>query len=169
MKDNVTWDELFMSMVFLIASKSKDNNTHIGAVIVDDDNIVRSLGYNGFPRDIDDTKPERQEKPLKYFWMTHAELNAILNSRTNLSGCRMYTNGTPCAECAKAIIQAGIKEVIVYKKWDADNNPKWRESCSISVDMFVEKGINLRFYDGGILNIQGWRSGKVYPLKERNI
>jgi len=163
----VDWDELFMSMTFLIATKSKDAFTHIGAVIVDDNNIVRSIGYNGFPRGLDDTNLDRQTKDEKYYWMVHAEQNAIYNAKTDLTGCRMYTNGTPCAECAKAIIQSGIKEVIVHKKWDKEfttNHPHWKESCKRTICMFDEIGVHLRYYDGDILRIQGWKDGKVYTI-----
>jgi dCMP deaminase len=159
----VEWDELFMSMVFLIASKSKDERTHIGAVIVDENNIVRSLGYNGFPRGLDDNIPERQEKPEKYFWMVHSEQNAIYNAKTDLSKCRMYTNGMPCADCAKAIIQSGITQVITYKKWNMSDD-KWEESCKIARRMFEEVGVTLRQYNGDILRIQGWKDGKIYTI-----
>lgn len=157
----VTWDELFMSMVFLVASKSKDVHTHVGAVIVDDMNIVRSVGYNGFPRGLDDEVQERLERPEKYSWMVHAELNAILNARTSVSRCRMYTNGIPCVDCAKAIIQSGIREIIVHKDW-GDFNNNWNVDKTLC--MFEEVGIHLRYYDGSILRIQGWKDGKVYTI-----
>jgi dCMP deaminase len=159
----VDWDELFMTMTFLVAAKSKDAFTHVGAVIVDENNIVRSLGYNGFPRGLEDDNEERQKHPEKYFWMVHSEQNAIYNAKTDLTGCRMYTNGIPCADCAKAIIQSGIKEVIVHKQWSETNN-KWEESCKRTVEMFDEVGVRLRFYDGDILRIQGWKDGKVYTI-----
>ena len=76
----ITWDELYMSMTFLVAMKSKDENTHIGAVVVGPDKEVRSIGFNGLPRYVDDDKPERQMKPEKYLWFEHAERNAVYNA-----------------------------------------------------------------------------------------
>lgn len=156
----VTWDELFMSMVFLVASKSEDIHTHVGAVIVDDLNVIRGVGYNGLPRGVEET-PERLDRPEKYLWMVHSEQNAILNSQSSLHKCRMYTNGIPCTECAKAIIQAGIREVIVHKDW-GDFNNNW--NVDVTLRMFDEVGVNLRYYDGNVLRIQGWKDGKVYTI-----
>jgi dCMP deaminase len=160
----VEWDELFMSMVFLIASKSKDIHTHVGAVVVDNNNIIRSMGYNGLPRGVDDNVKSRFEKPEKYLWMVHAEQNAIYNAQSNLQGCRMYTNGIPCNECAKAIIQSGITEVIVHSNWNLFNNKHNLYYIDKSLMMFDEVGINLRYYNGNILNIKGWRDGKEFKL-----
>lgn len=165
--NKVTWDELFMSMAFLVAMKSKDNNTHIGAVIVGPDNEVRSVGYNSFVRGINDDVSERQEKPEKYFWFEHAERNAIYNATLmglSLKNCRMYTNGIPCMDCARGVIQSGIKEVIVHKKWNDGNKLKWKESCAKARDMLIEANVKIRYYDKPILDIMPWRDGSVYEL-----
>lgn len=109
-----------MTLVYLVSTKSKDKTTHYGAVVVGPDNEVRSVGYNSFPRDINDDVLSRQERPEKYFWIEHAERNAINNAALvgiPLKGCKLYTNGIPCAECARSIIQSGIKEVIVDIRW----------------------------------------------------
>ena len=158
------WDDYFMTMVYLTASKSKDKKTHIGAVVVDDLNVVRSLGYNGFPRGLNDNIPERQERPEKYYWMVHAEVNAIYNARTDLRGCRMYTNGVPCAECAKGVIQSGIREVIVDYEWDKDNSDKWRENAERASQMFQEVGVNVRYYKGHFMGIEKFKNGISVPL-----
>lgn len=162
-----SWDELFMSMVFLVATKSKDENTHIGAVIVGPDNEVRSVGYNGFARGIYDDNPERQQPPEKYFWFEHAERNAIYNATlmgVSLKGCRMYTNGIPCMDCARGVVQSGIKEVIVHEKWNNNNDEKWKESCAKALQLFGEAKVGYRFFDKPLLQIKAWRKGKEYAL-----
>lgn len=161
---DVSWDELFMSMVYLIAMKSKDNHTHIGAVVVDKNHKIRSLGYNGFPRGINDNKSWRQEKPEKYFWFEHAETNALHNRDLSLEGCVMYTNGIPCADCARAIIQSGLKEVVYDFYWNEENSDKWKNSCNRSKKMFREARVKLRGYKGRKLNITGWRNGDWWKL-----
>ncbi len=113
----ISWDEYFMGVALLAAERSKDPSTQVGACIVDDQNRILSTGYNGFPQGCsDDDFPWNRDESLgetKYQFVVHAELNAILNARgKNLSGAKVYVALFPCNECAKAIIQAGIKEVI---------------------------------------------------------
>lgn len=112
----ISWDEYFMGIAMLSAYRSKDPNTQVGACIVNDRNRIMSVGYNGFPAGCDDDKfPWEREGSAfdtKYAYVCHAELNAILNSSSDLRGCRVYVALFPCNECAKAIIQSGIKEVI---------------------------------------------------------
>ena len=111
----ISWDEYFMGVALLAAQRSKDPNTQVGACIVDDQNRILSTGYNGFPYGCsDDVFPwDREGKDTKYPYVVHAELNAILNTRgKSLAGSRIYVALFPCNECAKAIIQAGIKEVV---------------------------------------------------------
>lgn len=113
----ISWDEYFMGVAKLSAMRSKDPNTQVGACIVSQDNKILSMGYNGFPTGCsDDEFPwEREGEPLsnKYFYSTHSELNAILNYRGgSLEGAKMYVTLFPCNECAKAIIQAGIKTLV---------------------------------------------------------
>ena len=115
--DYITWDEYFMGVALLAAKRSKDPNTQVGACIVDENNRILSTGYNGFPHGCsDDEFPwarEGQDVETKYPYVVHAELNAILNNRgKNLTGARIYVALFPCNECAKAIIQSGIKEVV---------------------------------------------------------
>ena len=115
--DNVlTWEEYFMGLAHLSGLRSKDPNTQVGAVIVDENNRVVSIGYNGFPSGVsDDEFPWGREGGVldtKYAFVVHAELNAILNSQRSVRGCSLYVSLFPCNECAKAIIQAGIKRII---------------------------------------------------------
>ena len=112
----ISWDEYFMGLAHLSALRSKDPNTQVGACIVDENNKVVSIGYNGMPRGCNDADyPWGREGGMldtKYAYVVHAELNAILNSPRSVSGCTVYVSLFPCNECAKAIIQTGIKKVV---------------------------------------------------------
>ena len=116
--DYINWDEYFMGIAMLAARRSKDPNTQVGACIVSDDNIIISTGYNGMPKGCSDDefpwdRKGENEAATKYPYVVHAELNAILNaSGRDLRGSRIYVALFPCNECAKAIIQCGIKEVM---------------------------------------------------------
>lgn len=112
----ISWDEYFMGLAHLSALRSKDPSTQVGACIVDENNKVVSIGYNGFPMGCsDDEFPWGREGGMldtKYAFVVHAELNAILNSTRSLAGCTLYVSLFPCNECAKAIIQSGIRKII---------------------------------------------------------
>ena len=113
--DYISWDEYFMGIAKLSAMRSKDPNTQVGCCIVSDKNRILSVGYNGFPNGIPDKEFTwaREGEDNKYFYTTHSELNAILNCRNaNLEGARMYVTLFPCYECAKAIIQSGIRSLV---------------------------------------------------------
>ena len=117
-QDYISWDEYFMGIAMLTARRSKDPNTQVGACIVSDDNIIISTGYNGMPKGCSDDvfpwdRKGENEAETKYPYVVHAELNAILNaSGRDLRGSRIYVALFPCNECAKAIIQSGVKEVV---------------------------------------------------------
>ncbi|MBR2432259.1 MAG: dCMP deaminase family protein [Clostridia bacterium] len=116
-REYISWDDYFMGVALLAAERSKDPNTRVGACIVDEQNRILSTGYNGFPHGCsDDEFPwgrEGTDVETKYPYVVHAELNAILNTRgTSLAGSKLYVALFPCNECAKAIIQAGIREVV---------------------------------------------------------
>ncbi len=119
--DYINWDEYFMGVALLAAKRSKDPSTQVGACIVSTDNIILSTGYNGFPYGCsDDSFPwDREGDETKYPFVVHAELNAILNAGgRNLRGAKIYVDLFPCNECAKAIIQSGIREVVyLYDKY----------------------------------------------------
>ena len=116
-QDYISWEEYFMGVALLAAERSKDPNTQVGACIVDEQNRILSTGYNGFPHGCsDDDFPWNRDEAkgdTKYQFVVHAELNAILNARgKSLAGSTLYVGLFPCNECAKAIIQAGVSEVI---------------------------------------------------------
>ncbi len=146
-KDYLTWDEYFMGIAKLSAMRSKDPNTQVGACIVSADNRILSIGYNGSPNGFhDDVFPwDREGEPLntKYLYVCHAEMNAILNyrgSRKDLEGAKVYVDLFPCNECAKLIIQAGIKEVIYlsdkYAKTDGViASKKLFDTCGVKYHM----------------------------------
>lgn len=116
-KDYISWDEYFMGVCLLSGMRSKDPNSQVGACIVSEDNKILSMGYNGFPKGCsDDEFPwarEGDDLDKKYLYVTHSELNAILNYRGgSLEGAKLYVSLFPCNECAKAIIQSGIKTIV---------------------------------------------------------
>jgi len=143
------WDEYFMGVALLSAMRSKDPGTQVGGCIVSENNRIMSVGYNGMPSGCsDDNYPwDREGAPLdtKYLFVCHAELNAILNHRgPSLEGCRIYTTLFPCNECAKALIQAGIKEVIYMQDKYADT-----DSVIASKMMMKSAGVSFREYIPG--------------------
>ena len=161
----ISWDDYFMTMVYLAAMRSKDESTHIGAVIVGLNNEIRATGYNSFPRGIDDTVPERQERPEKYFWFSHAEINAVAQAAMvgiPIGGCKMYTNGMPCTTCAGYVINAGIKEIIVDKNWNDANPDKWSDEARRSREMFDESEVKVRYWEGELLDIYRFRRAEKF-------
>ena len=126
-KNVISWDEYFIGMAHLSALRSKDPSTQVGAVIVSSSNKIVSIGYNGLPKGCsDDEYPwDREGTTLdtKYVYVVHAELNAILNSPMPVNDCKIYVSLFPCNECAKAIIQCGIKEVVYRSDKYADTDP----------------------------------------------
>ena len=137
-----SWDEFYLHLADEIAQRSKDPSMKIGAVLVNRNAII-SVGYNGIPRWLDDTIPKRSERPLKYLWYEHGERNAIYNAARHgiaTLGCTMYTQGVPCADCARACIQAGITRVVAYAQAPTAV-PKWGESCAVGREMLDEAGV----------------------------
>ena len=125
--DYISWDEYFMGIALLSSERSKDPNTRVGACIVSRDNKILSIGYNGAPigfNDDTDMPWDRVGEPLntKYLYVCHSELNAILNTRNDLRNSKMYVSLFPCNECAKAIIQAGINEIVYLDDKYADTD-----------------------------------------------
>lgn len=127
-KDYISWDEYFMGIALLSAQRSKDSNTQVGACIVNSENKILSLGYNGMPIGCDDDSmpwDREADDPVdtKYMYVCHAELNAILNrSSGSLDGAKLYVTLFPCNECAKAIIQSGIREIVYMSDKYADSS-----------------------------------------------
>ncbi len=195
MNDRPSWEQTYMTMCYQIARRSRDLSTHAGTVITTKDHVPVSFGYNSFPRGIDfegeigkDGLPSRQSRidGEKYHWIEHSERNAIYNAnRTGvpLLDTRLYVNWVPCTDCARAIIQSGISEVIIHKLgqqafdhsrvpdgsvWTTGDTNKWESSFHLSWGMMEEAGVNVEWYDG-ILDgdVRGFFSGKEYRFVER--
>lgn len=136
-----------MELAMQIAQWSKDRSTRVGCVIVGPDNEIRSTGYNGFPRGVDDELDERHARPLKYKWTEHAERNAIYNAARvgmPLNGCRMYVPWFPCMDCARAIVQSGIVHLIAIRP-DV-RHATWGEDHRLALELFSEVGLKLTWY-----------------------
>ena len=143
----ISWDEYFMGVSKMAGMRSKDPNTQVGACIVSEDNKILSMGYNGFPNGCSDEEfpweREGEELDTKYPYVTHGELNAILNYRGgSLQGSKLYVSLFPCNECAKAIIQSGIQEVV----YDCDKY-KGTPSVIASRKMLKAAGVKVRKYE----------------------
>ncbi len=153
--DYISWDQYFMGIALLSAMRSKDPHTRVGACIVDSENKILSVGYNGMPSGCsDDEYPWGNEgEPLdtKYLYVCHAELNALLNySGFKLKGARIYTTLFPCNECCKALIQSGIQEVIYLEDKYCNTastiaSKKMMKSSSITYRKYEEHDKELRF------------------------
>lgn len=161
------WDEYFMKMVYLVASKSYDT-TKVGAVVVNDNHHIISTGYNHFPRGMELVAP-LTERPTKYFYTEHAERNsvyAIADSSNSARGATMYTSGIPCHDCARAVIQAGIEEIVIHKYWPRnglditeENKDHWSESILAAKEMLDKCGVTIRVYEHK-LGVKGFFNGK---------
>ena len=136
------WKCRYLGLAKQVASWSKDPSTQVGAVIVGDHGQVLSQGYNGFPRGINDSPERLNDRPTKYKYVVHAEMNAIYNASltgVSLKDSTIFVVGLPiCEECAKAVIQVGIKHVIVPYQHIPE---KWRESCAFAAELFTEAGV----------------------------
>ena len=145
--DYISWDQYFMGVALLSSKRSKDPNTQVGACLVNEDKRIVGIGYNGFPRYIeDDVFPWTDGDSLstsKYAYVVHAEANAILNATTPLNNTSIYVTLFPCHECVKLIIQSGIKEVVYYS--DKYNNS---ESDIAAKKMLDAAKISYRKFNG---------------------
>ena len=153
-EDYITWEEYFMGLALLSAERSKDPCTQVGACIVNKDNKIVSVGYNGAPTGYDDDKDMNWERDgdflnTKYAYVCHSELNAILNSNTDVRNCKLYVTLFPCNECAKVIIQSGIKEIVYLSdKYDGTEGniaaKKMFDACGVSYKKYETKGKELK-------------------------
>ena len=137
------WHYRFLELTDRIATWSKDPARGVGCVIVSDAKQIISTGFNGLPRGIED-RPDRLERPTKYDLMCHAEMNAIVQCARNgvtPIGCILYSSFYPCIQCALAIIQSGIKEVVAYEVTSDD--ARWLDSIAKSRAVFQEAGIKV--------------------------
>jgi len=166
-----SWNELYITMCYLVGLRSRDEHTHVGSVIVDSDNVLVSTGYNSLSRGIEsDPEGKRlsREGGEKYFWIEHAERNAIYNAArrgTTLKGCKIYVPWTPCTDCARAIIQTGISEVIIHKNgldfYNEHTNGQWLENQHRTIDMFKEAGVEVYFVNSKLVIPEIYMNGKV--------
>jgi dCMP deaminase len=143
-----TWDRRFLELAAHIGGWSKDHSAKTGCVIIGAGKLIRSTGFNGFPRGIDDNDPARHERPAKYSWTEHAERNAIYNAaRLGISteGCTCYINWFSCIECSRAIVQAGIRRVVGLQPDRKD--PKWGAEFDFAFGLFAEAGVELSLFD----------------------
>lgn len=140
------WNLRFIKLAEHVSNWSKDESTHVGAIIVNpEDNNPISVGFNGFPTKINEDILERKQRPEKYLWTIHGELNAIINAAKNgqkTKGCDIYVNYFPCSNCAGAIVNAGIKRVYCIEKPDF-NNVRWGNSWKIANTIFSEANIEV--------------------------
>lgn len=139
------WKKRFLKLSKEISEWSKDPSTKVGALIISEDKNIISTGYNGFPRDIEDTEERLNNRELKYKFVLHAEMNCILNALYNgrsVKDCILFVHGLPpCSECTKSIIQAGIKKVIT----DSKATDNWKESLKLSLEMLKEANVEIEF------------------------
>jgi dCMP deaminase len=144
------WKDYFLGIAEQVKLKSKDEYTQIGAVIVGEDNEILSTGYNSFPRGLYDLKKERQERPEKYFWFEHAERNAIYNAArigVSLKNSTIYlTSGLPCMDCARGIVNSGIKTVYCKEVCTTNNKEMWEGQQKRSLELLNECDIKIIFY-----------------------
>ena len=146
---DLSWDEYFFLLVDSVALKSKDPETKVGCVIVGPDKEIRTTGYNSFPRGIRDNIIERMQRPEKYKWIEHSERNAVYNAArmgTSLKDCISYQSWFPCSDCARALINVGVREIVIDYR---DSNPwfqnnRWDESMEVSKTMLDEAFVKIR-------------------------
>lgn len=147
-RDVPNWDEYYLQICKVVASRSKDPNTQVGCVIVGPAHEIRSTGYNSLPRHIRDDVPERFERPTKYLWIEHAERNAICNAAragTATEACTIYVEIMPCMDCARAIVQAGIVQVVISGTRMAQYSSDYYDQHFGIVEMlFSEAGVRVR-------------------------
>lgn len=142
-EDYIDWETYFMGVAYLSAQRSKDPSTQVGACIVNEENRIVSIGYNGLPSGCNDEDfPWERDGELaktKYPYVVHAELNAILNTTVNIKGCSIYVTHFPCNECAKAVIQSGIVEIVYASDKHAE-----MLTTTISRKMLETAGVAMR-------------------------
>lgn len=141
------WDEYFIKIAEVVATRSKDPSGKVGAIVVGPDKEIRTTGYNGMPRKVGEW-PSRWERPQKYLLVTHAEENCVFQAArigVSLKGCSLYlsTSAVPCHQCARAIIQAGIIRVVGPDKEFPSTNPMWKESIELSEKILGEAGVRI--------------------------
>ena len=147
---NIKWDIRYLELAKFISNWSKDPSTKTGAVIVDTNNYVVSLGFNGFPRKVIDSEERLQNRDLKYKMIVHCERNAIIAAKKDLTGCTLYTYPfMSCSPCAGLVIQTGIKRCVA----PYNNNPRWIEDFKLTQIMFTEASVELMLVPPNLFTI----------------
>ena len=139
------WNERFLNLAIHISNWSKDPSTKVGCVVVGPDREIRSTGFNGLPRGIEDNDERLNNREIKYPMICHAEENAIMHAARigiSLKGCTAYVTWPPCTRCARSLIQAGILTVIYPKNTEIPD--RWASDFELSMNMFKEAGIELK-------------------------
>lgn len=158
--------KFFMQTVYNVASLSKDPRTKIGAVLVKDNDII-SVGYNNFPRKIQDLEERYNDREIKHSLVVHAEANAIYNAaRKGIStkDSILFTQGVPCSQCTKSVIQAGCSKIVVHKQWpNLVHCEQWVKSIDLSKMLIDEAGITLEWFDHQLYT-SGWLDGKYISV-----
>jgi len=137
------WDDWYLKIALVIAEKSKDPSTKVGAVLVRPDNTIASVGYNGFPRGIEDTPERLNDRPTKLALTIHAEMNAIISAQEPVKNYKMYTTLMPCDRCFPHLAQAGIR-TIIFPKPSAEHEARWGESFDRVRALAKEAGVILQ-------------------------
>ena len=134
------WDLRYLDVAKMVATWSKDPSSKFGAVIVDQNNRVVSIGFNGFAKGFEDSDERLNDRPFKYRHILHGEENAILNARQDLTGCTLYCNTVPCSLCMSRIVQSGLTKVVFYKptedylsRWSVDEPLQIAKECGIEL------------------------------------
>lgn len=139
------WDKRFIELAEHVSTWSKDPSTKVGAVIVDNDRRIVSVGYNGFPAGVDDDTDRYDDREVKYEMIIHGEINAILFANKDLKGCTLYTwPFQPCSRCASIVVQKGISRVVTL----VNKDPRWKKSFDLSAKIFSEADTKLVLFDG---------------------
>jgi len=145
-----SWNKRFIELTDHIATWSKDRSTKCCSVIVDNDNDIVSIGYNGFPRGVNDNVESRHERPTKYLYCEHGERNAIYSAARKgvaLKGCILYTRWFPCSDCARACIQVGLTEIVCERPKGEARDLRWKESHEAAEIMLNEAGVKITYLE----------------------
>lgn len=146
MVDVAKWDDRFLDLADTVASWSKDPSTKVGAVIARPDRTIASVGFNGFPRGVDDSGERLEDRPVKYGITVHAELNAVLSAHEPVRGYTLYVSPLhPCSNCAAAVVQAGIVRVVARVEGTPE---RWEQSFALASMIFAEAGVEVVLKEG---------------------
>lgn len=135
------WDERFLELADFVSGWSKDPSTKVGCVLVSDRKVVLGIGYNGFPRGVEDTLERLEDRPTKYKLVQHAERNAIQQSDGSLVGSAAYVTAKPCAQCCGALIQAGVTKIIAWPSSEGLSE-RLKDDYLLTDEMLVEAGVD---------------------------